>query len=333
MLNYQAICQELLQDIEPRKRKVLEKRFGLSDEDPLTLQAIGDELGITRERVRQIENDSLSWLRERRSSVLNKPLQTLLDYLESYGGLREETMLLEELGEDKFQNHILLFLNLGDNFTRFKETDDFFTLWATEEEKWNQAVEVVEALIKELEKRNDLMEAKELEEKAPLKVEEPVLISYIDISKNIFKSPFGYYGLANWPEVKPRGLRDNAYLVLKKEGRPLHFRDIAELIGKLPNSSGKVLPESVHNELIRNENFVLIGRGIYALKEWGYTPGTVREVITDILRSSKKSLTKDEVLKKVLAKRNVKESTVLLNLQNREYFSKDKKGKYTLAKS
>ncbi|MBU3918949.1 hypothetical protein KKC63_03555 [Patescibacteria group bacterium] len=332
MLDYQVICQEILQDLEPRKREVLEKRFGLRGEDPLTLQAIGDELRITRERVRQIENDALLWLRGQKSQTLNKPIQGLFDYLESYGGLREETMLLQELGEDKFQNHILLFLNLGNDFTKFKETDDFFTLWATKEEKLNQAKKVIETLIKELEKRNDLMESQELGKKAPIKVEQSVLISYIDISKNIFQSPFGYYGLASWPEVRPKGLRDNAYLVLKKEEKPLHFRDITELIGKLPASSGGVLSESVHNELIRNENFVLIGRGIYALKEWGYEPGTVREVISEVLKSAKKPLKKDEIFKKVLKQRDVKESTVLLNLQNKKYFDKDKQGRYTIAK-
>jgi len=333
MLDYQTICQEILQDLEPRKREVLEKRFGLIDEDPLTLQAIGDELRITRERVRQIENDALLWLKNKKSQTLDKPFKSISDHLESHGGLREETMLLQELGEDKFQNHVLLFLSLGDNFTRFKETDDFFTLWAVQEEKLNQAKKVIENLIKELEKRNDLIEPKELGKKAPSEVGEPVLISYIDISKNIFKSPFGYYGLAHWPEVRPRGLRDNAYLVLKKEDKPLHFRDITKLIGELPDSSGEVLSESVHNELIRNDNFVLIGRGIYALKEWGYNPGTVREVIADVLRTSKSPLTKDQILKKVLKQRDVKESTVFLNLQNKEYFSKDKKGRYTVAKS
>jgi len=329
MLDYQTICQEILQDLEPRKREVLEKRFGLIDEDPLTLQAIGDELRITRERVRQIENDALLWLKNKKSQTLDKPFKSISDHLESHGGLREETMLLQELGEDKFQNHVLLFLSLGDNFTRFKETDDFFTLWAVQEEKLNQAKKVIENLIKELEKRNDLIEPKELGKKAPSEVGEPVLISYIDISKNIFKSPFGYYGLAHWPEVRPRGLRDNAYLVLKKEDKPLHFRDITKLIGELPDSSGEVLSESVHNELIRNDNFVLIGRGIYALKEWGYNPGTVREVIADVLRTSKSPLTKDQILKKVLKQRDVKESTVFLNLQNKEYFSKDKKGRYS----
>jgi len=328
MIDYQTICQELLQGLDSRKKVVLQKRFGLADDEPLTLQAIGDDLDITRERVRQIENDAILWLRERKRSLLNKPFQQITDYLNDYGGLRAEQILLEDLGKNRFQNHVLLFLNLGDDFKRFKESDYFYTLWAIEEQKLEQAKRIIESLVKELEKRQALAEVQELVKKAS--IDQPVLVSYIDVSKYIFQSPFGYYGLAHWPEVKPKGLKDKAYLVLKKEGEPLHFKDIAKSISKLPGVNTEVLPESVHNELIRNEKFVLIGRGIYALKEWGYSPGTVRDVIAEILK--KEPLTKEKIVEKVLEQRNVKESTILLNLQNRKYFEKNKQGKYTLAK-
>jgi len=121
-------------------------------------------------------------------------------------------------------------------------------------------------------------------------------------------------------------------LVLKREGKPMHFTEIAKLIGKLPSVSRDILPESVHNEVIRNNRFVLVGRGIYALKKWGYESGTVKEIIVNILKKSKKSLSKEEVIEKVLEQRQVKESTVALNLQNKKLFEKDKKGKYSLLK-
>lgn len=331
MLNYQTFSEELLQALTDRKREVLEKRFGLMAEGPLTLQAIGDELGITRERVRQIENDALLTLRHEQAPKLNKPFQLILDYLQKHGGLREERILLKDLGEDRFQNHIALFLTLGDDFKKFKETEEFFPLWTTEEKKVQEARNIIKELIRELKRRNDLMEAQEMSRRVSLNIELPVLISYIDISKYIFQSPFGHYGLVDWPEVRPRGLRDNAYLVLKKEGQPLHFTEIARKIGELPNSPGAVLPESVHNELIRNEKFVLIGRGIYALREWGYNPGTVEDVIKSVLKKANKPLTREEIIKKVLEQRDVKESTVVLNLQSKKEFKKDQKGKYSLA--
>ena len=76
---------------------------------------------------------------------------------------------------------------------------------------------------------------------------------------------------------------------------------------------------TIHNELIRNNEFVLIGRGIYVLKEWGYKPGTVIDVIVDILAKAKGAMSTDDIIAKVLKIRKVKNSTVYMNLQNRKY--------------
>ena len=53
----------LLGDLSPTERTVLELRFGLTDEEPLTLEAIGERMGLTRERIRQIEDSALKKLR------------------------------------------------------------------------------------------------------------------------------------------------------------------------------------------------------------------------------------------------------------------------------
>jgi hypothetical protein len=149
------------------------------------------------------------------------------------------------------------------------------------------------------------------------------LVSYLEISKNIQRNSEGLFGLREWPEINPRGVKDKAYLVFKKQNKPLHFTQVASLIGQ-------ALPQTVHNELIKDPRFVLVGRGTYALKEWGYEPGRVREVIFKILSKEKKPLTKKEILAKVLKQRLVKETTVLLNLSNKEYFLKNPQGKYQI---
>jgi RNA polymerase primary sigma factor len=55
--------EQALGRLEPRLRAVLERRFGLAGENPQTLEHIGKELGITRERVRQLETRALKQLR------------------------------------------------------------------------------------------------------------------------------------------------------------------------------------------------------------------------------------------------------------------------------
>ena len=329
-IDYQKVCDGLFQGLNPRKKKILERRFGLATDGPLTLQAIGDEIGITRERVRQIENDTFEWLRESQKAKLEKPFRYFLDYFEGQGGLKEETRLLEDLGRDRFQGYVLLLLALGENFYKFKETDDFYSFWTVRPDYFQQAREVVDNIIQEFEKTKSPLEIKEIGNRITYNLSSPAVASYVEISKSVFQSPFGLYGLSEWPEVNPRGLKDKAYLVLKTKNDPLHFTQIAELIGKLPMVSKRVLPESVHNELIRNNRFVLVGRGIYALTEWGYEPGTVKEIIANVLRKSKKSLSKKEIVKKVLEQRQVKENTILLNLQDEKLFEKDEKAKYSL---
>jgi hypothetical protein len=264
LIDYQKICEDIFQNLTPRKRQILEKRFGVTGENPSTLQAIGDELDITRERVRQIENDAFNMIRETQKAQLEKPFQRFFDYFEEYGGLREETKLLEELGEGKFQNHVLLLLNLGNDFNKLKETNNFFPFWTPEINNIKKAQDVIENIIKEFKKSEALMEIEEVGQKITFNLQVPILVSYIDISKFVFQSPSGYYGLVEWPEINPRGIKDEAYLVLKNENKPIHFVKIAQLISDLPFVSKNILPESVHNELIRNDRFVLIGRGIYA---------------------------------------------------------------------
>jgi len=332
IMDYPKICEDIFQELSSRKREVLEKRFGLTTDQALTLQAIGDDIGITRERVRQIENDAFEQLRETQKHKLEKAFQYFLDYFEGQGGLREESRLLEDLGKDKFQNYVLLLLNLGNDFNKFRETEEFYSFWTNQSESLKQAKSVIKNIVKEFKQSEAPMEISEVGEKIAFDLKTPILVSYIDISKIIFQSPFGSYGLVDWPEINPRGIKDQAYLVLKREGKPMHFTEIAKLIGKLPSVSREILPESVHNEVIRNNRFVLVGRGIYALKKWGYESGTVKEIIVNILKKSKTPLSKEEVIKKVLEQRQVKESTIALNLQSKKLFRKDKKGKYSLLK-
>jgi len=311
-MNYKSICKDLLKNLPQRTTDVIERRFGLKSGSRETLEAIGASYGITRERVRQIENEAFSKIKpalEKDANVKNQ----LKSVLSGFGGIKKEDDLLEVFGKDK--NHALFLLTSLSDFERTPEDNDFHACWSVGKDAVVDAKKSVKATIAKLSK-----------EKKTIKLTG----SYLDISKKIQKGPDGKFGLSNWIEINPKGIKDRAYLVLRDEKEPVHFTQIAGKIEKLPFGSGKVHTATVHNELIKDDRFVLVGRGLYALKEWGYQSGIVRDVITKTIQDAKKPLSKEEILAKVSQQRFVKENTIALNLQNRNYFLRNSQGNYTI---
>lgn len=326
--NYKNICKSFVKGLPQRTTDVIERRFGLKTGQRETLEAIGQSYNITRERVRQIEKEGFSKIRPKIKEY-EDVFQFLNKTLESFGGIKEENTLLKFLGKEKFQNHAFFLLSLSNDFKMFPEDDDFNSLWAIKKEAVNQAKKIVRATIKRFEKENRVLSLPELLKSQKLNKE--VFLSYLEISKQIQKNPEDKFGLRDWIEITPRGVKDKAYLVLKKQEKPLHFSEIANFIEKLPFPSKRETHiATVHNELIKDQRFVLVGRGLYALKEWGYEPGVVKDIIYKTLKEANKPLSKKEILNKVLGQRFVKANTVALNLQDKNYFEKDEKGRYTI---
>lgn len=312
-LNIRTICHSnLLKDLPSRTEDVLARRFGLRG-GRQTLEEIGAEYGITRERVRQIQDDGLRILKQRAESPeCQKVFKVFAKTLKNSGSLKREDVLLTDLGKGQ-ENFVYLLLTISKQFQRFGETEDFHTFWATDKNAFENAKKAINSFITELQKKQQ-----------PMALPRTVLASYADISKKVLKGQEGLYGLKEWPEINPRGIKDKAFIVLKKEQKPLHFSEVATLIGN------GALRQTVHNELIKDQRFVLVGRGLYALKEWGYEPGIVREVIATVLKEAKRPMEKEMVVDKVLTQRLVKPNTILLNLQNKKYFLKTLEGKYTV---
>lgn len=335
----------LLRSLSPRGREVMERRFGLKSAEPETLESIGRDFGVTRERVRQIEYDALKKLREaiqkQGSSFIQKHYKDWLQYLRRHGGIQREDIFLANIGGEH-KGHAILLLELSDTFERLAGDDHLHDAWACEKDAVSVAREFVTALAQNLKNLGRTVGDRELlamGQETALRIQgrtlpPRVVFSYLNLSKDMSKGPHGVWGLREWPEINPRGLRDRAYLVYKKENKPLHFTEVARLIDAHGfNTKGrKVLAQSVHNDLIRDPRFVLIGRGVYALREWGYEAGTVRDVIARVLELAGSPLSAKEVVRRVLQQRQVKTSTILLGLQNKEYFAKTADGKYTLAK-
>jgi len=330
--------EEILNKLQKeRLRDIIERRFGLKDGNQETLESVGQNYGITRERVRQIESDALKILAERQNLALLKPIFEYLNQLfEEHSHLIGENKLLD-LATGISESHptrsaVIMVLTLGKPYQRFSECSKFYPHWTTKKQPRKQAEKVVDYLIKHLDQQNQLFSPSEIRDIVSSKhkdVPEKLTQNVLDISKNISENIFGEVGLSHWPEINPRGVRDKAYLVLKKETEPRHFVGITELINKAGFSSRQSFPQTVHNELIKDNRFILVGRGIYALQEWGYEPGTVKDVIVKILSKSKKPLTKNEIVSAVLEKRRIKPNTVVINLQNNKEFQRLEDGRYS----
>ncbi|MDO8424568.1 MAG: sigma factor-like helix-turn-helix DNA-binding protein [bacterium] len=323
--DYQKICQDLIKDLPPKQKEVVLRRFGLLNKESNesapereTLESIGKSFGITRERVRQIEATSLKDM-EPKLKKYKAIFRDFKKYFQKFGGVRKEKTLFEELGEKKWQNQAYFLLNLGQGFMRFGENRDFWSSWCLSRDSLSQAKRTVETLSQKLEKFQKPFAIKNLASVVSLRP--PVLESWLEISKKIQRNGEGFYGLRTWPEINPRGIKDKAFLAFRKVKKPLHFTEVSQLI------EGSLV-QTVHNELIRDPRFVLVGRGVYALKEWGYAPGQVKDVISSTIKEEGRPLSREEILEKVLKQRMVKENTIFLNLSNKKYFSKDSQGKY-----
>ncbi|MDD5431041.1 MAG: sigma factor-like helix-turn-helix DNA-binding protein [Candidatus Pacebacteria bacterium] len=337
------LVNDLLRGLNARQREVLEKRYGLKDGQILTLEEIGKTYGVTRERARQIEESGLKELRSVVSKgSLDKFFGKVGDYLKNIGGLRKEETLLADLrvmlnesGSSVFDNKVKFLLELSDDFKYSPEDKSFYSYWFNDSDKRKKAVEFVSKLVKQMESKKEDMVTEATVDKVfkeairPHNLKELVAMNYVSSSKKFHINQYGDFGLSHWSEVNPKTVRDWAHLILRKEQKPLHFTEIAKSIAKIRESAKDMNPQTVHNELIKDARFVLVGRGLYGLQESGFTPGTTREVMARLLKQNG-PMTSDDLLKMVLKERILKKNTIFVNLQNKKHFKKLDDGRYSV---
>jgi DNA-directed RNA polymerase delta subunit len=335
-INYSQLYKKLTKNLSPKTKDIFDRRFGVKTGSVQTLESIGERLGITRERVRQIEEAGFNSIKKNNREIIDKTLAEFSSYFDKNGGFKKEEIVLGELGGKNNKPYVLFLLTLGEQFTRVCEKKDFHYFWANLPDAKNKIKDTLNVLVSELDKSGVSVTREEFYANFASKngLSNEAANSYLEVSKNIQKNRDGKFGLITWPEIKPRGVKDKAFLVLKKHNKPLHFVEVAKMIDKLnynqPNK--KTYAQTVHNELIKDGRFVLVGRGTYALSEWGYTPGTIKEVIAKVLKDKNAPTDKDEIVKDVLAQRMVAKNTILMNLGNKKLFDKDEKGNYFLRK-
>ncbi|MDO4967721.1 MAG: HTH domain-containing protein [Candidatus Saccharibacteria bacterium] len=323
---------------QDREREIISRRFGLTTGSRETLEQIGEMLSITRERVRQLEKAILIRLRISAEDNVIPNLagaeKIIVRNLTEMGRIARVSQLAKKIYGDKVtekQKLELAFIGeISSNLTMIEENDSYYQSIGIADYGDDEKVkEKVDEIVKIIKKNKSPMTLDELDNK--LNYEHPDHIKAVaSISKNL-ATLNSLWGLAKWPTVNPKNIRDKIYVVLEEKREPMHFEDIANAIKDSDFRRKNVTIQAIHNELIKDSRFVLIGRGIYALDSWGYKKGTVSETISDILKQAKKPLTREQIVKRVLAMRKVKETTILLNLQNKKLFKKVDKNSYTVA--
>jgi len=344
-IDFKEALRKVIKNLPKRTQDVIVRRFGINKKRKETLESIGHTYGITRERVRQIEEEGLRRLRSKENlASVKQILEDLELFISERGGLMREDKLLEEfveyiapdLDKTKYRGFTLLLLNLGTNFKLAKESAKFYDIWYTQSKALDQARSLINELVAIFKKSKSPLQEKvviaKLKKNFPF-FSRQAIGSYIDASKQVDRNIYDDLGLSEWPEINPRGVKDKAYLVVKKLEKPLHFRAIADEINKAKFSRHIAKSQTVHNELIKDSRFVLVGRGLYALTEWGYSRGTVKDILIKVFKQNKdKILTDKKLVELVLKERFVKESTIRFNLKSNPEFVEKTPGKYILKK-
>jgi len=346
--NPKQIVSELLKTLNEREKEILTKRYSLKGDKKFTLEGIGKKHGITRERVRQIENIAIKKAKsiaEKLNEIENLK-SSVNDLLDQYlGVLGEKTLITkvisdEENPEDYYITKFLIEKLLDEHYDIKKEDDEFTTAYRKKDHDWDEFYDAIKKVIEIFEKKAEPIKEDKLwdtYEKEPEinfkndKINNDILLNYLIMSKKIKSNPLGELGLTNWKSIVPKRMSDKIKLVMKNLKKPLHFREIADEINKMNFDKKIAHPATIHNELILDDEYVLVGRGIYGLKKWGYESGKVSDVVEKILKKEG-PMDKKDLIEKVLEKKIVQKTTINLAIINNKNIKKDKNGKYYYGK-
>ena len=338
----EKLVSTLLKPLPKRQQEVLEGRYGLKNGREMTLAALGKRYGVTRERIRQIQNLGLNELRRTaKQNGLAEFGDTVAKHLDKFGGARKEAdlatdvayMLKSNAGAPNFANNVKFLLDASGAAAYTPEDKDVHAYWYSDADASKKLNGYVAKLVKILSiNKSAVLDGKKFgvyfaDAAKGSGLNDNVALNLTSISKKFTANHYGDVGLSAWSEINPKTSRDWAYLVLKREQKPLHFTTLAERINNIRQR--KTNYQTVHNELIKDERFVLVGRGTYGLREFGIMPGTAKEVMATLLKTHG-PMRSHELVKLVLTKRMFKENTLLLNLQNREHFQRMSDGRYNI---
>lgn len=338
-----TVLKQAVQDIlktidQQREREIITRRFGLFDRKE-TLEQIGELLGITRERVRQLEKAILIRLKiaseDGKIPAVTEVEKLIIRDLSENGRVAKVADMAVRLAGSKASNdvkaHLVFIGEISPKLTTISENDNYYQgIGIAEYGDEKKIRSRVDEIVKAIKKHGEPLTIEALFDSLS-GYETPAQVQALASLSKALAHLKDMWGLTKWPTVNPKNIRDKIYVILADNGKPMHFSAIAEKIKDSDFKRKNVTQQAIHNELIKDKRFVLIGRGIYALDQWGYNRGTVSDVITEVLKKAGEPLHRDEIVKRVLKSRQVKETTILLNLQSKPEFKRTAKATYSLA--
>lgn len=340
------VVNGLFRQLTTKEADVLRRRFGLAEEGEETLEHIGQVYQVTRERIRQIEGSSIKRIKQSSqfSDAIRPVEHVVLNVIHQHGGILTEDMLMDRLlqvnQDSLMERRALRFILerlLDEKIDSLPQTKRHRTAWSVKNppldffqrvsDQLSQLITAAGAPL-HYDKLFEQFQVQDFYRQNTNRLSSHIVLSVLHFSQLFDQNPFGEYGLTVWGSIVPKRMNDRIFLVLQKHGKPMHFVEIAEQITKIFKK--KAYPPTVHNELILNKQYVLVGRGMYALKDWGFKEGVVADIVLDVLRKAGKPLSREEVVAEVLKQRLVKKNTIHLALTDKSRFSRTPDGKYQM---
>lgn len=327
-INFSELMNRLLSLLSDKERDVVQRRFSLDGKSKETLDRIGKSYQITRERVRQIEAVALKKLaRISMDPSMRKIHNLAFDILVNHGNIMAEDFLISEMLKNMDEtknldvNAMKLAMKVSDQMIKQEKNQFFRAFWRTSETKLLEVKNCIKAIQIEMKKQKEVMTEEKLMSALQDKFSPEMIKSALPVDWE-FKQTEDGWGLTSWRHINPRSIKDKIMIIFKDIGKPMHFTDIVNHVLRSFSAKKVVTHQAIHNELIRHDDFVLVGRGVYALNEWGLPSGTVCDLIKTVLEENQKPMKRQEIINAVLEKREIRIGTISLNLQKYPFFKR-----------
>lgn len=327
-IDFEELMSRLLNLLSDKEQDVIKRRFSLHGKKKETLDKIGKSFSITRERVRQIEAVALKKLARISMDPTIQQIHNLaVEILEQNGQVMSEDNLVSHMlknfddSSNIEVNTMKLAMRVSDRLVKQEKNQFYRAFWRLSGISLLSVKNSIKEIQDVLKRSKEIMSVEEITEALPTPISQERVDSLLYVDWG-FMQIEDSWGLTTWRHINPRSIKDKIMIIFKEEGKPLHFSDVANRVLNDFKGKKQVTRQAIHNELIRHPEFVLVGRGLYGLKEWGMAAGTVREVIKSVLVENGEPMKRQDIIKAVLKKRDIRLGTISLNLQKYPFFKR-----------